>query len=76
MVELVSNRMSCETIYDFMDYLQPPTRQVSYELIRRHKTNPRDHLIDTSMLLTTSILMSWLNTLTWIVFAFCIFFFR
>lgn len=76
MVELVSNRMSCGTIYDFMDYLQPPTRQVSYELILKHKINPRDYLIDTSMLLMISIIMSWLNTLTWITFAFCTFFSR
>lgn len=75
MVELVSNRMSCATIYDFMDYLQPPSQQLTYELLHRHKINPRDSIINTSTILITSILMSWLNTSVWIIFIFCIYFF-
>ncbi|XP_003244943.1 uncharacterized protein LOC100573900 isoform X1 [Acyrthosiphon pisum] len=76
MVELITNRMSCGTIYDFMDYLQPPSRQVTYELIHRHKTNPRDSVINTSALLIISIVLSWLNTFIWIVFTFCTYYFR
>lgn len=76
MVELVSDRMSCATIYDFMDYLQPPSQQVTYELLHRHKINPRASIIDTSTILITSIIMSWLNTAIWIIFIFCIYFFR
>ncbi|XP_025409188.1 uncharacterized protein LOC112682716 [Sipha flava] len=76
MVELVSNRMSCATIYDFMDYLQPPSQQLTYELLHRHKINPRDNIINTSTLLITSILLSWLNTSVWIIFIFFIYFFR
>jgi len=69
MVELVSNRMSCGTVYDFLDYLQPPSRQVTYELIHRHKTNPRDYVIDTSLLLIVCVVTSWLTTTVWITFA-------
>ncbi|XP_026816662.1 uncharacterized protein LOC113556108 [Rhopalosiphum maidis] len=76
MVELISNRMSCGTIYDFMDYLQPPSRQVTYELIHRRKTNPRDSVINTSALLIISIILSWLNTLIWVVFTFCTYYFK
>lgn len=76
MVELITNRMSCGTIYDFMDYLQPPSRQVTYELIHRHKTNPRDSVINTSALLIISIVLSWLNTLIWIAFTFCTYYFK
>ncbi|XP_025207272.1 uncharacterized protein LOC112603073 [Melanaphis sacchari] len=76
MVELITNRMSCATIYDFMDYLQPPSRQVTYELIHRHKTNPRDSVINTSALLMISIVLSWLNTLIWILFTYCTYYFK
>lgn len=76
MVELITNRMSCGTIYDFMDYLQPPSRQVTYELIHRHKANPRDSVINTSALLIVSIVLSWLNTLIWVVFTFCTYYFK
>lgn len=76
MVELVSSRMSCGTIYDFMDYLQPPSRQVTYELIHRHKRNPRDDVINTSVLLLVSIFMSWLTTAVWMIFTFCIYYFK
>ncbi|VVC27153.1 Hypothetical protein CINCED_3A018346 [Cinara cedri] len=69
MERLVSNRLSCGTIYDFMDYLQPPSRQVTYELIHKHKSNPRDSVINTSEFLIVSIIMSWLNTVIWIIFA-------
>ncbi|KAL5237923.1 hypothetical protein ACI65C_005333 [Semiaphis heraclei] len=76
MVELITNRMSCGAIYDFMDYLQPPSRQVTYELIHRHKTNPRDSVINTSALLIISIVLSWLSTLIWVVFTFCTYYFK
>lgn len=75
MAEMISNRMSCGTIYDFLDYLQPPSRQVTYELIHRHKTNPRDSVINTSVLLIISIVMSWFNTIVWIIFTFFVYYF-
>ncbi|CAH1733348.1 unnamed protein product [Aphis gossypii] len=76
MVELITNRMSCGTIYDFMDYLQPPSRQVTYELIHRRKTNPRDSVINTSVLLIISIVLSWLNTLIWVIFTCYTYYFK
>ncbi|XP_050529190.1 uncharacterized protein LOC126898833 [Daktulosphaira vitifoliae] len=67
MVDLISNRLSCETIYDFLDYLQPPSHEATLELIRQHRPNPRNDIINTWNWLTTSIIMSWLNTILWVL---------
>ncbi|XP_050438477.1 uncharacterized protein LOC126844373 [Adelges cooleyi] len=73
MVELVSSRMSCETIYDFLDYVQPPSHEASIELINQHRPNPRNYIINTWVLLMTSIGMSWLNAIIWMAIPVCVY---
>lgn len=62
--DLVMERLSCGTMYDFLDYLHPDS---NYHVphIPQYQHYRRTFHINTGFILLTSILLLWANVIIW-----------
>lgn len=60
---MVQERMTCGTVYDFLDYIQPDPDYLEIKLRRG------TYIINTGLLLQLAIISSWLSVLAWVVIA-------
>lgn len=62
---LVMDRFSCGTIYDFLDYLQPDPVYNRNVYLPQYYYHPRTTKINSGAILLTSVVFSWLNVGIW-----------
>ncbi|XP_022199124.2 uncharacterized protein LOC111056109 [Nilaparvata lugens] len=57
---MVQERMSCSTVYDFLDYIQPEPDYME------NKFRRNTYIINTGLLLQIAIISTWLSVLAWL----------
>lgn len=62
MAQLVYERLSCGSVYDFLDYLQPDPELLADKY-------RRTYLIHSAYYLQVSMLTAWLDCLIWSIIA-------
>lgn len=73
MAAAINVRLPCGAIFDFMDYLEPTTRQfhrkeyLNYNRPHEEKDYERGPFINTGLSLQIAISSAWINCVVWVV---------